>query len=342
MHTVTLACQAMATRFELVLCGDDPAHLRAAGEEALREIQRLEAKLSLFQPTSEVAHLNARAAGQPVRVGAELFELLRRAAALSVETQGAFDVTVAPLMRCWGFVRGTGCLPDPQALAAARDCVGTDKVVLDGVAQTVRFTRPGVMIDLGSIGKGFALEQAAALLQENGVTRALLHGGTSTVCALGSPPDAGAWTVGIAHPAQAAAPLIPAPHQPADSAATPEIIATVPLLNESLSVSAVWGRSFEHAGRVFGHVLDPRTGGPTEGAALAAVVLPSATDTDALSTALLVAGQSGVRSLKESRPQARTLVVGRQRDGTGLVSCSEGIETIRQALESATGLRGSK
>src|SRR5438477_13111440 len=102
MATVTLARHAMATRFEIVLVGDNAVSLRAAGEEALDEIERLEARLSLYRPTSEIAHLNARAAREPVRVTPGLFALLQHARQLHQESGGAFDITVAPLVRCWG------------------------------------------------------------------------------------------------------------------------------------------------------------------------------------------------------------------------------------------------
>src|SRR5437868_3350923 len=106
MPTVTLARHAMATRFEIVLHGDDPVALRAAGEEALGEIDRLESQLSLYRNTSEVSHLNARAAHQPVRVTPDLFALLGQAKKLHQESGGAFDVTIGPLVRCWGFMDG--------------------------------------------------------------------------------------------------------------------------------------------------------------------------------------------------------------------------------------------
>ena len=111
MQTVAVARNAMATRFEIVLHGDNPVELRAAGEEALTEIERVEAQLSLYRPTSEIAHLNARAARGPVRVTPSLFRLLQHAQRLHQETGGAFDITVAPLVRCWGFMGGTGEVP---------------------------------------------------------------------------------------------------------------------------------------------------------------------------------------------------------------------------------------
>ena len=101
---VTLARHAMATRFEIVLHGTNSVSLRAAGEEALDEVDRIEALLSLYRPSSEIAHINARAAREPVRVSPEVFQLLQRAQTLSAATGGAFDITIAPLVRCWGFM----------------------------------------------------------------------------------------------------------------------------------------------------------------------------------------------------------------------------------------------
>jgi len=128
------------------------------------------------------------------------------------------------------------------------------------------------------------------------VTSALLHGGTSTVYALGRPPEAEYWRVAVENP-------------PIRGAMSPTFLATVPLKNQAMSVSAVWGKSFKAGGKTFGHVLDPRTGAPAMGAVLAAVVLPCATETDALSTALLVLGAQGHKAIANLRPGMRTLVV---------------------------------
>jgi|YelNatPaOPRAMG01_1025707.scaffolds.fasta_scaffold01267_21 thiamine biosynthesis lipoprotein len=326
---VLLACHAMATRFELVLYGTDSVRLRAAGEAALAEIQRLEASLSLYQPTSDIARLNAHAARQPVRVSSEVFDLLKKARDLWRQTDGAFDVTVGALVRAWGFAGGCGAWPSPHLLAEARACVGMQWLELDEAQLTVRFSRPGVMIDLGGIGKGYALDCAAERLRESGVTCALLHGGTSTALALGHPPGAEAWKIAVEWkphwPDQQSSPpapqLTPPPvsrdaelwpqPQPLQSGA-PVLLAVVPLQDEALSVSAIWGRAFQHQGRVYGHVLDPRTGQPVSDAGLAAVVLPSATDADALSTALLCAGRAGFEPWTRRWPTARALLAGCQ------------------------------
>jgi thiamine biosynthesis lipoprotein len=310
----------MATRFELVLHGPDPVALRAAGEEALAEIQRLEDRLSLYRNTSEIAHVNARAAREPVRVSAAVFRLLAQAIALGAAMDGAFDVTIAPLVRCWGFMGGTGKMPGPEQVAEARARVGAGLIELDPPTSSVRFLRQGVMIDLGAIGKGYAVEQAVEILREAGVTSAMLHGGTSTVYALGTPPDGTAWNVAIERPRPAPDPSAPGLLQtvlPATTQPPSELLAVVPLVDEALSVSAVWGRSFQEGDRTYGHVIDPRSGEPVRHSALSAVVLPSATETDALSTALLTLGPAGLPRLRSLRPAARALVAGG--DGEGLV-----------------------
>ena len=133
----------MATRFEIALHGANPVALRAAGEEALDEIDRLEAQLSLYRAGSELARLNREAHARPVRVTPGLFRLLARALELSRATGGAFDITVAPLVRCWGFMDGAenGAVPEAAALAAARAQVGSQHVELDADKFTVRFAR---------------------------------------------------------------------------------------------------------------------------------------------------------------------------------------------------------
>jgi thiamine biosynthesis lipoprotein len=292
METVALARNAMATRFEIVLMGEAPSRLRAAGEEALAEVDRLEARLSLYRPTSEIARVNARAAFEPVRVSPAVFRLLEYARQLHGETGGAFDIAIAPLVRCWGFMNNSGRVPDAAQLEQARQQSGMEHVTLDSESVSVRFDREGVMIDLGAIGKGYAIDRAADVLRDAGVMRALLHGGTSTVYGIGAPPDAEGWKVAIAG-------------SPDES----RTIATVLLRDSALSVSAVWARSFEADGKKYGHVIDPRTGHPVNNAVLAAVALPSATETDALSTALLVRGSEGQDAINGLRPQMRTLVM---------------------------------
>ena len=258
------ACEAMRVRFEIVVADAEssPAHPRAAAAEALREIAEVESWLSAYRPDSALYALNAQAAEGPMRVDGRLFAFLQRAAHLSAATEGAFDLTVGPLLRLWGLGHGAdgGNVPTDEQIAAARRCVGmADMVILDPEEMTVAFARPGVRLDPGAMGKGYALDRAAEILREAGIQNALLHGGTSSVVALGSPPEfAAGWPVLVRHPLD------------------PEIIvADLRLRNESLGVSAVHGKSFTAPdGATYGHVIDPRTGRPTQSALLAAVVTP--------------------------------------------------------------------
>jgi thiamine biosynthesis lipoprotein len=295
----------MATKFEIALHGDDPVRLRAAAEEALDEIDRLEAQLSLYRPTSEISRLNAHAGEGPRKVEAGLFRLLERAHRHAMQTDGAFDITSGPLVRCWGFLGGTGHWPDPEAIEAARACVGMRFVELDPRGFAVELRRPGMILDLGAIGKGWAIDRAVEILKDAGVTSAFVHGGTSTVYAIGTPPDQPAWKVAIDAPQLGA----PAPRAVATgSDPPPGVVALAELKDESLSVTAVWGKAIEVNGKRYGHVIDPRTGWPVSSSCLAAVVLPSATDTDALSTALLCLGPDGQDLLRRLYPDIRTLV----------------------------------
>lgn len=316
---VTLARHAMATRFEIVLPGENSIALRAAGEEAFDEIERLEAQLSLYRATSEVSHLNARAARESIRVEPGLFRLLVQAKRLSEETHGLFDITVAPLMRCWGLMGGEGRVPEPAELAAARAVVGMQLVELEPARLTLRFTKPGVMLDFGAIGKGYAIERAAQILQEAGVRSALIHGGTSTVYGLGLGPDQEPWKVAIEYPAET-------------PGADPELLAVLPLQNEALSVSAVWGKFFTFENQTYGHVMDPRVGAPVSQALLAAVVTSGAAESDALSTALLAGGQTAYDWMTNLRPGMRTLLIEQAASGSARKYFQLGIDIRKRGL----------
>jgi thiamine biosynthesis lipoprotein len=277
---LALSLDAMATRFELVLSGEDPVRLRAGGEQALAEIARLERQLSYYRSDSEVAWLNRKAADGPVKVDPRLFRLLQQCAELTAATGGAFDVTVGPLVRAWGFAAGSGAVPDASTIDEARRVVGMEHVDLDGEAFTVRYRRRGVEIDLGGFGKGYAVERAVEVLRESGIGTALLHGGTSSVFGLGAPPGEPAWRVALAPPFSSREPA-------------------VELRDTGLSVSARHGKQFTVGDRTYGHVLDPRSGQPVSRAEAAAAVGPSPAVCEALSTALMVYGEAWRSRLPE-------------------------------------------
>jgi FAD:protein FMN transferase len=295
MDRVTLARNAMATRFELVLIGTSATRLRAAGEEALDEIERIEGQLSLYNPASEIAQVNRRAGVEPVRVSPPVFELLTACRALSEVTGGAFDITVAPLVRCWGFMRSNGSRPADSEIAQARQTVGMSGLELGEADRTVRFLKPEMMLDLGSIGKGYAIDAAADILRENGVAHALLHGGTSTIYALGIDPENGPWKIALEVPGQ--------------PSAGPRELGFIELQDAALSVSAVWGKHFVIEGQTFGHVIDPRTGWPARDAIMGAAIVPSATMSDALSTGVLLGSDEDLDRMRTKVPGLKYLQI---------------------------------
>ncbi len=280
-----LAVNAMATRFELVLEGGDAVRLRAAGEEALREIERLDAKLSRFRSSSDIAALNARAAVDPVPVDGEVLRILREAARVSSACGGAFDVALGPLVRLWREAGESGRVPGADAITAARAMSGMAHVVIDDASSTVRFGRAGVSLDLGAAAKGYAIDCAIESLGAAGVQHALLHGGTSSVHAIGARADGRPWPVAWK----------PEPGRPGARV-------MFQLNNGALAISATHGRLFVAHGRTYGHVIDPRTGAPMPGDGSAAVRGPSSFVCDMLSTALLVRGRDWIPDLQARWP----------------------------------------
>lgn len=274
MIEVRSALRAMGTRFEIVLYGERELYLRTVAEEVFREITRLESRLSYYQESSDITDINLHAYDLPVMLDPPLFSLLELAVQIWAVTEGAFDLTIAPLLECWGFVGGMGKMPSAEAIREALERVGMQHLFLDREQHTVSFDRPDVLLELGAIGKGYAIDQAVEMLRDFEIESALLHGGTSSVYALGTPPDAEAWKVAIQSPQ------------------SDELLAEVLLSDMSLSVSAPRHKGFDQDGKRYGHVIDPRTGYPVPEHLLSAVVCPSATLGDALSTALLVSGQA--------------------------------------------------
>jgi thiamine biosynthesis lipoprotein len=262
----------MACRFEITLPIEDRAGVSAA-RQALDEVDRLEQRLTIFREDSELSFINRRAAENSVRVEESLFSLLLLCQELCQETGGAFDITSGPLSRCWGFLKRQGRIPTSDELDDARARVGADKALLDPSSRGVRFARPGVEINLGSIGKGYALDRIASLIRAHTRT-ALLTAGSSSMCAIGSGTRGrDGWTIGVRHPLN-----------------KNKRMAVVKLRDAALSTSGGEEQFFEHEGKRYGHIVDPRSGMPADRVVSVTVIAPLAAVTDALATAFYVGG----------------------------------------------------
>lgn len=279
-----LSRQAMACTFELYLRSRDREHLERA-EHALRLVDALEAQLSVFRDDSEISSLNRCASQGFVRVEPRLYSLLCLARGVGRETAGAYDITTGALSRCWGFLRRQGVVPSEEALAEARASSGWALVTFDDAQQAVSFERPGVEVNLGSIGKGYALERVAEQLQAHGLADFLLHAGYSSVMAAGDPGTGRGWPVAIRDPQSNGRQL-----------------GIVHLFDRALSISGVGQQHFVAAdGRRYGHVVDPRTGWPADGHRLSAVTASRAAVAEAFSTAFVVMSDADVRACLDVR-----------------------------------------
>ncbi len=269
---------AMGTVYSIAAYAPPSICLEDAVGLAFSEIDHLDELMSHYRPPSEICAINRGAFPAPMTVSAELFALLEDAFRLSEATRGAFDVTVGAMMKAWGFFRQSGRVPSAGELAQTLERTGFRRVRLDPQLRTVAFTSPGIEIDLGAIGKGYAVDRAAAILHERGVHNALISSGTSSIAALGAPPGQPGWKIAVCDPydrrKQARA---------------------LRLRNLSISISGGSEQVFVLDGRAYVHLLDPRTGFPVEGMLMSAVISTNNAQTDALSTAFFVLGVEGTR-----------------------------------------------
>lgn len=279
---------AMACRFEVTLPAGDERHVGPA-RDALDLVDRLEFVLTVFRDTSALVRVNRQAATQAVPVDADLFALLTLCADLHRRTEGCFDVTSTPLSRCWGFLRRQGRLPTTEEIESARLLVGMDAMELDPRQRTVRFLRPGVELNLGSIGKGHALQRAAELLRARGVEHALLSAAGSSVVAVGG--RGGGWAVDLRSRQVSGGPL-----------------ARLRVRDAALATSGAGEQFFEVDGKRYGHVIDPRSGWPATGVQSTTVATADGASADALATAFLVGGTELARRYCASFPGTLALV----------------------------------
>jgi thiamine biosynthesis lipoprotein len=263
----------MACTYTIVVHGRDAQSLPRIVTAAFDEIDRIDRLMSHYKPDSPLSLLNREAADHPVKVEPELFDFIAECLRYSRESDGAFDITVGPLMKPWGFFRGEGRMPLESELAVARGRVGFRHVILNHQKQTIHFDRAGVELDLGGVAKGYAVDRAVAVLKQNGIERALVNACGSTIYGLGAPPGKSAWEVQVRNPIDAR-----------------KMAMSVRLKNRALSISGSYEKSFELEGVRYSHVMDPRSGRPVEGVLSVAIITDSGTAGDALDNLFYVLG----------------------------------------------------
>lgn len=292
------ARRLMWAKFEITAYGPVRAHLAEAAEAAFEEIDRLDRQMSNYAETSELTYINRNAARQEVIVEKELFDFLKASLDFSRATEGSFDITVGPLMKAWGFFDNKGRVPDATEIKGLMTHVGFKHVIPNEKTHSIRFDREGVEIDLGGIAKGYAVDRAAEILKASGVTSAFISSGSSSICAIGSPPGEKAWPVDVNDPLDRS-------HK----------LDRIDLKDSSISTSACREKTFEAGGKTYCHIMDPRIGRPIEGLISATIITNSGVEAEALSKALMVMGIDKARQFLRARPHVRAILYYNQPEG---------------------------
>ena len=281
--THRFAHEAMATTFEVFIPHSDPCYAEQAAWAAFHELDRLEQELSRYVPNSDISRLNGLSANQSLRVGVDAFECLRLCARVSAETNGAFDVTIGPLLDCWLGKNRVKRFPSENELDVARQRTGMHRIEFDEGRHAVRLRASPVRIDLGGVGKGYAVDRMAALLREWSIEAALIHGGFSTVLGIGAPPGTEGWPITVSNPTDCR-----------------ETLARFHLRDRAVSGSGL------RKGR---HIINPRTARPVEDKRAAWCFAPDAATADALSTAFMVMTAEEIGQYCSSHPDIAAIIV---------------------------------
>lgn len=261
----------MGTSVQVQAIGGSEVTRRAAIDDAFAAMAEVDRLMSNYRSDSELSHVNRDAARGPVVVSDPLLRVIEAAQRVSAESDGAFDVTVGPLVRLWGFHDKTPHIPTPSELDRVRPLVGYRRLLVDAARHTLRFVREGMEIDLGGIAKGFAVEVASDVLRRHGLTGFVDAGGNQYM--LGTPPGKSVWAVGIKNPDVAGG-----------------VIGVVEVKGGSVSTSADYANVLVAAGRTYGHLLDPRTLQPSTASLSATIVSQDGTLADAMSKAAFILG----------------------------------------------------
>jgi thiamine biosynthesis lipoprotein len=275
--------EAMATTFGIFILHDDARYAKQAAWAAFDELDRLEAELSRFIENSDISRINNLAANQPLQIGLSAFECLQLSARIYDETDGAFDITIGSLMNCWLNEDKTKRSPSKEQLNKARQRTGTHLFKLDETEHTVELLTDELQIDLGGIGKGYAVDKMAGLLDDWGIDAALIHSGCSSVLAIGTPLGKKGWPVTLSSPA-----------------GSKQTLAYLYLRDRAVSGSGLqkgW------------HIIDPRTIQLVEGKSAAWACASDAATADALSTAFMVMSPEQVKQYCASHSDVLAMII---------------------------------
>lgn len=306
----------MGTIVEIIVADQNSSgqFLNGAIKAAFEEIARVEDLLSRFKPQSDISRINAGAAVQPVTVSRETIALIAESAKFSRLSNGAFDITVQPLMQIWGFAEnGRERLPSPEELKQARSKVGYQHIKIIDSRQSVSFAQPGMSLDLGGLAKGYAVDQAVAALKKRGIKNALINAG-GDIYALGSRGKLKKWRIAVRHPRKKAA-----------------VLAVLELQDQAVATSGDYEQYIKAGGRRLSHIVNPGTGQPcADSPASVTVLAEDCLTADALATAVCVLGSKKGMDLINRLENSEAIIVNIKKDKADIL--------LSQGLQERSGL----
>lgn len=292
---LSVSRSAMACEFEVLLNQFQYPQAAELAIEALDLIERLESRLSVYKPHSDLSVLNRFGRQRAIPLSRDTVTLLQLAQDIHAWTEGAFDITAGSLSEVWGFSRRQGVMPSAEQISDALQCVGSQLLELDVHAGRGRLLRTGVQTNPGGIGKGYALDRAAQRLDNGGIADFMIHGGLSSVVARGGrqhPQTGGGWLVSLRHPWR-----------------LEQVLGTIRLRDQALGTSGSGKQFFHFGGQRYSHIIDPRSGWPAQGLLSATVICRSGAVADALATALFVMGLENARTFCEQHPEVGAILI---------------------------------
>lgn len=298
----------MGTIIEISICHSEERQAQFVLQKAFEEMARIENMMSQYREGSEVSRINAQPYDHPVKVSEELFGLLQTSARDNAVSQGAFDITVGPLMKLWPFYKEEIKLPSRQEILDALRSVGTDKIKFNAKEKTVRFTQPDMALDLGGIAKGYAVDRAIRVIKAAGVKCALVNAG-GDLYALGKKPDGKKWRMGVQHPRK-----------------LDRLVCAFDIEDTAIATSGDYERFFIKEGRRYCHILNPKTGIPASESVSVTIQANDATQADALATAVFVLGPEKGLVLVEKTPGVEGAIIFKGSNGKLDVSVSSGFK----------------
>ncbi|HHT9117714.1 MAG TPA: FAD:protein FMN transferase [Candidatus Hypogeohydataceae bacterium YC38] len=305
----------MGTYAEVSVYAEDKALASQAIEEAFEELDRLDGLMSNYKSSSELSRINQEAPKAPTGCNEELLGVIERSLGYSILTQGAFDITVEPLVSRWGFYEGKVKVLEEKELEAVLPAVSYKNILIQGQptpggSRTIFFKNPQTRIDLGGIGKGYAADKAVEILRKKGITSACVNLG-GNIYALGSPPGRETWRVGVLHPRQKGL-----------------LIGYLELRDKGVATSGDYERFFTIEGKRYSHIIDPRTGKPAQGVVSVTIVAPNATEADALSTGVFILGVKDGKELLSSLKDVDGLIAYEEGDKGIIFELTEGMNRL--------------